>query len=141
MEVEHPSSGSDVYHLRYNRRDLLTQEQRDLALVRFRVMQDQAMATELGVTEDQVAELKKIPTGAIEMEVSDADRSKLIELFKEWQTGSDKSSAEKALVAQLGAVGSSSFENTKAKVAERAAKIMTILKPEQIKKFNEMSNK
>src|SRR5205814_10153364 len=89
MEVEHPSSGSDVYHLRYNRRDLLTQEQRDLALVRFRVMQDQAMATELGVTEDQVAELKKIPTGAIEMEVSEADRSKLIELFKAWQSASD----------------------------------------------------
>src|SRR2546423_1276039 len=64
-EVEPPSGGSDFFHLLYTRRDLLTQEQRDLALVRFRVMQDQAMATELGVTEDQVAELKKIPTGAI----------------------------------------------------------------------------
>jgi Spy/CpxP family protein refolding chaperone len=141
MDVDKAGSGALSYVFRYQRKDLLTSDQRDLAMIRFRIMQDQAVAQALAVTPDQMQKLSAIPR-AIQMELSDSDRQNLINLFGQYDSasGSNKSSAEKALTSALKQAGDRSFDATKAKIKERADQITAILTPDQIKKFNAMSN-
>ena len=138
MDVDKSASN---YAFHYQRKDLLTPEQRDLAMLRFRVMQDQAVAEALKVTPEQLQKLQAIPR-AIQMEVSAGDKQNLINLFNQWDqaSGSSKASAEKALVTALKEAGDRSLDATKAKIKERADQITAILSADQIKKFNDMSN-
>jgi len=138
MDVDKSTSN---YVFRYQRKDLLTSEQRDLAMLRFRVMQDQAVAEALKVTPEQMQKWQAIPR-AIQMELSDSDKQNLINLFNQCDSasGSSKASAEKSLVTALKETGDRSLDATKAKIKERADQITAILTADQIKKFNDMSN-
>ena len=132
--------GDPRYSFRYLKKDLLPQDQKDVLLMKFRIMSDDAVAQHIGLTDDQKQKLGKISTNVSAIELSQADHDKLVSLWQQYNSASDKTGPEKALLAALKDVGNNNLAATKQKAAERVDQIKGILSADQIKKFQDMNN-
>jgi Spy/CpxP family protein refolding chaperone len=141
MDVVAGKDGKNRYNLRYAPKNLLTPEQRDLMVMRFRVMNDEATATHIGLTDDQKQQLQKITTN-YPMDIAAADKDGLIALFDTYHKATDdkaKAAAEKNLLAALKTAGDKNLNASKKKATDRITQITTILSADQVQKFKAMS--
>lgn len=121
--------------MRYSRADFLTADQTAALSARFRLTADPLFAKALKVTDDQVAQLKEIPTGT-PMVVSNDNLAKIKDLFIK-ATSQVSPQNEQALIAGMQQAMTASLDATKASVTDRVKKIQAILKPEQISPFKQ----
>lgn len=127
------------YTFRYLKKDLLPQDVKDVLLMKFRILQDDAVAQHIGLTDDQKQKLSTIST-TIRLDPSQADKDKLTGLWQQYYAASDKSGPEKNLLAALKQVGDDNVTATRQKAQERVDQIKAILSADQIKKFQDMNN-
>ena len=141
MNIE-VNNGSPKYTFRYLKKDLLPADIKDILLMKFRIMQDDAVAQHIGLTDDQHQKLATISTNVTNLAPAAADRDKLIAQWQQYFTASDsaKTDAEKSLLASLKQVGDDNVAATRQKAQDRADQIKAILTPDQIKKFQDMNN-
>src|SRR4051812_648157 len=122
------------------RRDVLTND--DRLLIRFCTdVANAAVAKSLDVTADQAKKLTVIRqqmNGG--MKISDDDRNKLRELWKNWNAAKDagaKSAAETTLLASMKDVGTRSMEPTKQQYVDLAGQIRKIITDQQIARYRQ----
>jgi hypothetical protein len=98
-----------------------------------------AVAKSLDVTADQAKQLTAIRqqmNGG--MKISDDDRNKLRDLWKNWNSAKDpaaKSAAEQALMAAMKDVGNRSMDATKQEYASIAGQIHKVVSDQQLTKY------
>jgi len=115
---------------------LLTPAQQQLVIAQTRLTRDNAMAKQVGLTPQQVAELRKFDQPA--MQVDDAERTKLKELWISYNSAdkSAKPQAIKPLLAALEQAGKTSLEPTKTAVAKQTAQLAEIITPDVLARLN-----
>ncbi|HEY1684332.1 MAG TPA: hypothetical protein VGG19_06190 [Tepidisphaeraceae bacterium] len=142
MNIE-VNNGNPKFGFRYLKKDLLPADIKDVLLMKFRIMQDDAVAQHINLTDAQRQKLSTISTNVTNLTPPAADRDKLV---SEWQAysaatdGSAKSQAEQNLLATLKQVGNDNVDATRQKAQQRADEIKSILSADQIKKFQDMNN-
>jgi len=121
--------------LNLTRRDLLPPDQAAALLARFRLANDVAFAKSLKITDDQIRQLKEIPTGA-GLIVSESDRARI---HKAWDAyiANPQLALQQELEKTVQSVGQASLQPTRNALGERAKKIQAILTPEQIAPFKQ----
>jgi Spy/CpxP family protein refolding chaperone len=141
MNIEE-NNGNPKYTFRYLKKDLLPADIKDVLLMKFRIMQDDAVAQHIGLTDDQKQKLGKISTNVTNLAPPPADREKLVAQWQQYFAANDagKSDAEKTLLATLKQVGDDNVASTRQKAEDRANEIKGILSADQIKKFQDMNN-
>jgi hypothetical protein len=126
----------DKWTLRLNyTKELLPADQSAALLARFRLANDAAFAKSLNVTDDQIKQLKDIPLGT-GLIINDPDRARI---HKAWDAyAADRQPAnESELTKTIQEVGDASLQPTRTALGDRAAKVQSILKPEQIAPFKQ----
>lgn len=139
MDIDPPPPGKKrdtAYRFRYDSKALLTPEQWHLALGLRRVAQDSQMAKTLDVTQAQLEHLRRF--SYIPMELSKADRDRLIAAWTEYDKATAKGEPEKALVAMLKDVGTKSMAATKVQASKRVAEISRVLSPDQVRELTKL---
>jgi Spy/CpxP family protein refolding chaperone len=127
-----------IYNFVYSFAVKLPNDQQQILLARWRMLNDAAMAKEWNATPEQVAQLKAIkPTGGAQP--SQADREAVRVLwngYMEAGAGDAKTAAAKKLTDKLEEVAKSSMEPAKAAYADRVEQVKRILTPEQLAKIS-----
>src|SRR5688572_17692106 len=126
-----------------NYRSIYTPEQNQMVIMRQRLLQDDAMREHIKVTPDQMNKLRGVPPPE-GMKMAPEEKKKLTDLFEAYRSAKDSTAqaeAEKAVVAALDDIGKKRFEETKTYMVQRVQAIQSALTPDQIKSFNEGSNK
>lgn len=142
MTIEE-NGGSPKYTFRYQKKDLLPADIKDVLLMKFRIMQDDAVAQHIGLTDAQKQKLSQISTNVTSIAPPQADRDKLVAQWQAYYSAtsdSAKSDAEHTLLATLKQVGDDNVTTTRQKAQDRADQIKAILTADQIKKFQDMNN-
>lgn len=134
------ANGSPKISFRYLKKDLIPQDVQDTLIMKFRILQDDAVAQIVGLTDDQRQKLSTISTNVSVPEFSSADRDKLTSLWQQYNSSSDKSAAEKTLLATLKQIGNDNVAATRQRAQDRANEIKSILTADQIKKFQNMNS-
>ncbi len=106
----------------------------ELMQIRGAVLNDPTWAKTLGVSSAQLEKLRGASRGP-GMVLDDADVSRLRELWKAWDLATDKSGAEKAIVAAVAEVGEKNRGATQQAMEERIAAIRAVFTPEQLAKY------
>ena len=101
---------------------------------------DSAMAGELGLNDQQVAKVRDGVRHGFRIDISDADRQRLLALFNDYLQASDGSreSRETALLRAMEEVGDRTAARAHQVGADAAAQIKAALTPEQWRKFDQM---
>ena len=129
-----------TFNFTYVRRDLITAEQDAALTARWRLPRDAAYAKALNVTPEQIKQLEGLP-GREGMIVTDADREKVASLFGAYlQAAPPREAQTTALVDALREIGERSLQPTRDALADRAARIQTVLTAEQLAKFRRPGN-
>jgi hypothetical protein len=138
MTASRTKTGDDWnLQLSYVKPDLLTTEQAAALLARYRLVSDAAFAKSLKVTDEQLKQLRKVPTGT-RMVLTDVDQKRIEGLWDAYvRTTGPKATAEKSVVDALREIAASSLAPTRASVAERSERVRAILTPEQISPFKQ----
>jgi hypothetical protein len=107
-------------------------EDRAVLLLRNRLLSDNAMSESLKVTAEQLQALRDMGQG-IEMITTPDDEPAMRELFAAYQSAPENARAEssKRLEEKLAEIAAKNTEPTRKALAERAAKVREILRPEQ----------
>ena len=141
MQIDAPGGKDPVIRVLAYSRAGLGEDLRPFVMAR-RIARDNATAAFLSVTPQQVDQLRPLAgvmaMGGAVMLVSDADRAKLLTLWQQFESATDKAGAQQALLAGLNEVAGSSLPATRAKLSATGDKIKSILTPEQISKFDQM---
>ena len=101
---------------------------------------DSAMAQDVGLNDQQVARLRENVRRGFKIEISDADRKRLLSLFQDYlgASGSTKESRETALLRAMEEVGDRTAAAARQASADAAAQIQSTLTPEQWHKFEQI---
>jgi len=120
--------------------EVITPDQSQVTRMRNRIITDKAVATFLKMTPEQMDALNKVNGGAGSMLMEPADKQKIVDLFKTYQSssGQAKSDTEKQLASFVREVAAKSVEPTKKSVADRVAAIQGIVTKDQVAAFNKM---
>jgi hypothetical protein len=137
MEIRQPKTGDATYEFRYMRASFLTPEQLDLRTIFLRVVSDPSVAKYIEATPEQMAKLEPLPRMVL-VQMDDADRNRLLELWKSYNTTTDKSAAEKPLTSALEEIGNKSLDASKQAAAQQCDLVKQTLTADQIKKFHDM---
>lgn len=112
-----------------------TAEEAELGVLRMSLIQDPTWRQTLGVTDQQIEKLRKVPP-QLSMKLEPTDRTRLTELWKAYKDGAgDKTAAEKAVLTALEEIGKKNLQATKDYEADRARRIREALTPEQIQQY------
>jgi hypothetical protein len=133
MLVANRNNNQWTLHLNYTKGDLIPPQQVAALIAASRLSIDAAFAKSLGVNEDQVAQLKKIPAG-VRLIVAEADRPKIHKAWDAYlasQTPATQSDLEKTVQE----VGQNSLDPTRKTLGDRAEKVAAILTEQQIAPF------
>ena len=125
---------------RWVKQEYLTPEQIKMLTIVLRLSREQAMADELGVTPEQTERLKANRAKA-KVELTEADRSRLKELFLAYDAQKDKDTKRKAetrLIKGLDAVAATLEGPAKQIAADRTVDAKSILTEEQIQRWDAM---
>jgi hypothetical protein len=124
----------------YDQNDIITQDQQQILLARWRIARDPAVAKALNISDDQKKKLEAIPGGNATMVVDDAGRKKMLDLWAAYDAAAadKKAPAEAALKAGLADLAKSALEPTKKQVADRVTAVKTTLTPQQLEQFLKM---
>jgi hypothetical protein len=133
------ASATPKFSFRYLRKDLVPQDVQDVLIMKFRILQDDAVAQTVGLTDDQRQKLSKISSNLTHLYPSNAERDKLDALWKDYSSGKDKAQAEKDLLSTLKQVGNDHLAAIRKSAQGRADEIKSILSADQIKKFQNMN--
>jgi hypothetical protein len=128
---------ASIQSLIYNVPDFVPQDQRNRLFAARRLVRDNAAASAIGLSEDQIKRLRDLRS-AIGMTTEPADLDKLKELWKQYQTATDKQSAEGDLFTGLTVIARKDVDATRDTVTDRANKIKAVLTDDQWKKFEAM---
>ena len=126
-----------IRSLIYNVPDFIPQDQRNRLFAARRLVRDNAAASAIGLSDDQLKRLRDLRS-AIGMTTDKADLDKLTELWKAYQSAADKQTAEADLFTGLTVIARKDVDATRDTVTERADKIKAVLTDEQWKKFEAM---
>lgn len=129
-----------TFRYSYVRDDLLGPDQFQTMVATWRLARDQAMATAVGLSDEQVSKLRAeaAPIGIL---ISDDDRKKIDDLFNTYlaaTTDDARASVDKKTVAALGEIGKRQLDPTKQQLAERVTRIRAILTEEQWAKWKKV---
>jgi hypothetical protein len=116
----------------------LPQDQVTLISSRWRILNDEAMAAEWGVTAEQKEKLGKMKIAQGGMSTTADQRQALRQLWDAYNkagAGQGKTDAQKALTDKLDEIAKSSFEADRKAFGERLDEMKRILSPEQIEKI------
>jgi hypothetical protein len=127
-----------IYQFNYSFAIKPSPDQLQIALARWRIINDAAMAREWNATPEQIAQLKAIkPSGGAQP--SQADREAIRVLWNGYMeaVASDaKTTAAKKLTDKLEEVAKASMGPAKAAYADRVEQVKRILTPEQLAKIS-----
>src|SRR5262249_45220001 len=126
------------FRFMYTKPDFLTADQSAALQACIRLTKDPTYAKFLKVTEDQVKQLKEIPTdiSATSLLVSPADIAKLRSAFNAY-IASPKSDNEQAVVKLANQIGTAAVKPSRDALAPRVEKIKQILSPEVLANFKQ----
>lgn len=105
-----------------------------------RIAMDSAMAADIGASEKQIAALRQSVRGGFRIEIQEADRQRLLALFKEWlgASASSREGRETALLRAMDDVGGRTAAAARKTTSDAAAKIKAALTPQQWHKFDQI---
>ncbi len=135
MEVNIDSKNREEVDLKYG--TLLSAEQAEYLMIRYRLVQDSSMQTFLKLTEEQIQKLKNVPPPE-GMKASADEKAQLLELFRKWKStpdkpSSEKAAAEKSLVTALDDIGKKRLDDTRAYAISRVDAVKSALTADQFK--------
>ena len=116
---------------------LLTPTERQLAIAHQRLRSDEAMARQVGLTKEQVQQLRKLQPPA--MKLSDADQQNLKTLwivYVQAGAGAPQQAAEKALLAAYDDVARASLEPSTQAARALIVELKPIITDEMVAKVN-----
>jgi hypothetical protein len=133
--VANRASNQWTLHLNLANGNLIPPEQSAALIAASRLSIDAAFAKSLGVSDEQIAQLKTIPPG-IRLIIADADRARI---HKAWDAyiANQTPTMQSALEKVVQDVGQNSLEPTRKTLGERAQKAAAILTPQQIAPFKQ----
>ena len=101
---------------------------------------DSAMAQDIGVTDQQLAKLREGVRHGFKIEIADADKQRLLSLFKDYlgASGSSRDSRETALLRAMEEIGDRTAAAAHQAGADAAARIHSALTPQQWQKFDQI---
>jgi hypothetical protein len=122
-------------HLNYIKGDLIPPDQSAALIAASRLSIDAAFAKSLGLSDDQVHQLKAIP-GGVRLIVAEPDRPRI---HKAWDAyiANPSPATQADLEKVVQDVGQNSLEPTRKTLGERAEKVAAILTPQQIAPFRQ----
>src|SRR4051794_29793155 len=116
----------------------LTAEQAALAAGRYRILHDDAMSKEWGITPEQSEKIKKVDLNAVVMKIAPSDENSVRTLWSAYMKAADgqaKTDAEKKLLDGLNAAGKNSMEPTKAAFTQQLDQVKAALTADQLAKI------
>jgi hypothetical protein len=137
MLVDTHASPPTIKVINYTNYEFVPQDTRNLIISARRIARDDAVAKNLGLTDDQVSKMRGL-TGQIGMVTEQADQDSLKTLWTAYDSAQSKPAAEAALVQGLTAIARKSVDRTKQAASDRADKIKSVLTADQWTKFNAM---
>jgi hypothetical protein len=101
---------------------------------------DSAMAQEVGLSDQQIAKIRESVRRGFKIEISDADKQRLLALFKEYldASGSSRESRETALLRAMEEIGDRTAAAARQATSDAAAQIKSALTPQQWQKFDQI---
>ena len=140
MIVKQRNGGGFDFTLRNTSGGFLNPDQAKLVSGFIRARNDQAMATEWGITADQMTQLKNIHLGGGKAALTSSENSELEGLWKTYNgaaDGSAKSDAEKAVIKRMDELAKSHLEESRKAFADKLEEIKKVLTAEQLKKLSQ----
>lgn len=122
----------------YSGPSTLSPEQAALWTAHRRMLRDQAMAKEWGVTPEQARQLKAIDFSGIELRPSPQDRQALSQLFAGYvaaTSGPARMDAQKQVVDKLDAIARASRDDARKNLVAGIDRIKATLTPEQVERI------
>lgn len=105
-----------------------------------RLAMDGAMAQQIGLSDQQVAKLRQNVRRGFRIEIPEADKQRLLGLFKDYLGASDsaRESRETALLRAMEEVGDRTAAAARQTTADAAAQVKDALTPQQWQKFDQI---
>lgn len=130
------TDGSFALRFGYDRSDLLPDDQRRALRAAYDAVGRRGIAEQLKITPEQMTKLRELGPDP-GMVVSPEDRSAFMEAWTKYHAAapSERPAIEPELLSLLEQIGNRSLDATRAALAERAAKAMSILAPEQVQQW------
>jgi hypothetical protein len=132
-----------TYNLTYRRPPRVEGDVRMLITARTRIVQSSSFARSVGISREQVDELRKIRNVRHDhLHASDADLERLkglADAYAKAPEGSGRKRAEEALVAAVREVGTRRLDDTRKFLSETGAAVAKVLTPEQIEKYRKVT--
>lgn len=138
VELDRPP----VPHLHHQEADRWTnREQEELLTAASRIVRGEGRLTPLAISAEQKAQLASLNLYR-RMVLSDADQSQLNSLYAAWRSaavGQPKAAAEQQFLAGAKAIGIRATDATKTSLAAGAERVKSILTPEQLEKYRQIT--
>ena len=130
------TDGTWAVRFGYDRSDLLPDDQRRTLRAAYDALGRRGMADQLKITPEQLVKLRELGPDP-GMVVRSEDRAAFLELWSKYLATpeADRSAVAPELLALLEQIGERGLEPTRSSLADRAAKAMNILTPEQLQQW------
>jgi len=119
--------------------NLLNDEQRQIASLRWRVLRDRSVAEHLKITDEQMARLRELPVSN-DLVVSEADVNQIREIWATIQPTERNRQAEQQILGLLRRISTSARQPTQENWTQQIARIREVLTDEQIAAFAAMGD-